>query len=312
MKYCIETRQHNRMERHIYFGKEGQKMASFAITTDSSSDLPFPYLQKNEIGLMSLKYMIDGQTYDAFHPMPDHDFYEQMRQGALPTTAQVNPDDARTVLERVLQRHDGLLHIAFSSALSGSCQSASIAAAELRTDYPDKKIIVIDSLAASLGQGLLVHYAVQMRDAGSSLEQTAAWCEANKHRIAQVFTVDDLNHLYRGGRVSKTTAMLGTMFNMKPVLHVDELGKLTPISKVRGRKRALDELVNRMRKQVGNQHNNTVFISHGDCLEDALYVRDRVCKTMGIPDSLIATVGPSIGAHSGPGTVALFFLADRR
>lgn len=287
-------------------------MASFAITTDNNGDLPFDYLQKHQIAQMSLTYTVDGQTYDAFHPMEDHAFYERMRQGSMPTTAQVNPDHAYRVLETALNGQDGVLHIAFSSGLSGSYQSAAMAAAELRTVYPGKQIVVIDSLAASLGQGLLVHYAAQMRDAGKTLEQTAAWCEQNKMHVAQVFTVDDLGHLYRGGRVSKTAAMVGTMLHMKPILHVDNAGKLVPVGKVRGRQRALDELVRQMRERVGGQNNSTIFLSHGDCLEDAVYVRDQVCKQMGIADSLIHMVGPSIGAHSGPGTVALFFLADRR
>ena len=230
----------------------------------------------------------------------------------MPTTSQVNPDSARDVLEQALRQHDAVLHIAFSSGLSGSYQSVCIAAQELREQYPDKQIVVIDSLAASLGQGLLVHYAVQMRDAGQSFTQTVQWCEQNKLHIGHVFTVDDLFHLYRGGRVSKTTAIVGSVLNMKPILHVDDAGKLVAIGKVRGRKRSLDELVNRMAERVGDKHNDIVFISHGDCLADAEYVRDRVCERFGISDSLIHFVGPSIGAHSGPGTVALFFLADHR
>lgn len=284
----------------------------FAITTDNNGDLPLSYLKEHDVGLMTLTYTVEGQTYDALHPMPDHEFYEKMRGGSMPTTSQVNLDSARDVLEQALRQHDAVLHIAFSSGLSGSYQSVCIAAQELREQYPDKQIVVIDSLAASLGQGLLVHYAVQMRDAGQSFTQTVQWCEQNKLHIGHVFTVDDLFHLYRGGRVSKTTAIVGSVLNMKPILHVDDAGKLVAIGKVRGRKRSLDELVNRMAERVGDKHNDIVFISHGDCLADAEYVRDRVCERFGISDSLIHFVGPSIGAHSGPGTVALFFLADHR
>lgn len=284
----------------------------FAITTDNNSDLPMTYLKEHDVGLMSLSYTVDGQTYDAHHPMPDVDFYARMRAGAMPTTAQVNPEEARRVLEQELETHDSVLHIAFSSGLSGSYQSARIAAMELQEQYPDKQIVVVDSLAASLGQGLLVHIAVQMRDAGQSFQQTVDWCMENRLHVVHLFTVDDLFHLYRGGRVSKATAIVGSMLNMKPVLHVDDEGKLVAVGKMRGRKRALDDLVKRMGEQIGGYENKTFFISHGDCLADAEYVRDQVQEKFGISDCLINFVGPSIGAHSGPGTIALFFLGKQR
>lgn len=284
----------------------------FAITTDNNSDLPMTYLKEHDVGLMSLSYTVDGQTYDAHHPMPDVDFYARMRAGAMPTTAQVNPEEARRVLEQALETHDSVLHIAFSSGLSGSYQSARIAAMELQEQYPDKQIVVVDSLAASLGQGLLVHIAVQMRDAGQSFQQTVGWCMENRLHVVHLFTVDDLFHLYRGGRVSKATAIVGSMLNMKPVLHVDDEGKLVAVGKMRGRKRALDDLVKRMGEQIGGYENKTFFISHGDCLADAEYVRDQVQEKFGISDCLINFVGPSIGAHSGPGTIALFFLGKQR
>lgn len=284
----------------------------FAITTDNNSDLPMTYLKEHDVGLMSLSYTVDGQTYDAHHPMPDVDFYARMRAGAMPTTAQVNPEEARRVLEQALETHDSVLHIAFSSGLSGSYQSARIAAMELQEQYPDKQIVVVDSLAASLGQGLLVHIAVQMRDAGQSFQQTVDWCMENRLHVVHLFTVDDLFHLYRGGRVSKATAIVGSMLNMKPVLHVDDEGKLVAVGKMRGRKRALDDLVKRMGEQIGGYENKTFFISHGDCLADAEYVRDQVQEKFGISDCLINFVGPSIGAHSGPGTIALFFLGKQR
>lgn len=284
----------------------------FAITTDNNSDLPMTYLKEHDVGLMSLSYTVDGQTYDAHHPMPDVDFYARMRAGAMPTTAQVNPEEARRVLEQALETHDSVLHIAFSSGLSGSYQSARIAAMELQEQHPDKQIVVVDSLAASLGQGLLVHIAVQMRDAGQSFQQTVDWCMENRLHVVHLFTVDDLFHLYRGGRVSKATAIVGSMLNMKPVLHVDDEGKLVAVGKMRGRKRALDDLVKRMGEQIGGYENKTFFISHGDCLADAEYVRDQVQEKFGISDCLINFVGPSIGAHSGPGTIALFFLGKQR
>lgn len=287
-------------------------MASFYLTTDNNGDLPLSYIRDHEIGLMSLSYTIDGQTYDLEHPLPVHTFYEKMRAGAMPTTAQVNPEGARAVFLQALAHHDEVLHLAFSSGLSGSCQSARIAAQELMEEMPGKRIRVVDTLSASLGQGLLVHYAAQMRDAGRSLDEAADWVEQNRTHCVHLFTVDDLFHLYRGGRVSKTTAVLGSMLNMKPVLHVDDAGKLVAIGKVRGRRRSLDELVHRMGEQIGDTPNPVVFLSHGDCPEDADYVRAQVQEKFGISSFLINEVGPSIGAHSGPGTVALFFLGQTR
>lgn len=284
----------------------------FAITTDTGGDLPLEMLREHGVGLMSLHYTVDGQTYDAYHPMPDRDFYERMRGGAMPTTAQVNPDEARQVLEQALATHDEVLHIAFSSGLSGSCQSARIAAQELEEQNPGKRIVVVDSLAASLGQGLLVHYALRLREQGRSLDETARWCEDNKLHIAHLFTVDDLFHLHRGGRVSRTAAVVGSVLGIKPVLHVDDAGHLVAVGKVRGRRRALDELVRRMGEQTGGAVPDTVFISHGDCAEDADYVARRVQQTFGTAPSRVEVIGPAIGAHAGPGTVALFFLAARR
>ncbi len=287
-------------------------MASFAITTDNNGDLPLTYLKEHNVGLMSLTYTIEGQTYDAFHPMDNHAFYEKMRAGAMPTTAQVNPEEAGKVFRETLKEQDCVLHFAFSSGLSGSCQSAMLAAEEVQEEFPDKRIIVIDSLSASLGQGLLVHYAVKMRDAGHSFEEVAAWCEENKLHIAHLFTVDDLFHLYRGGRVSRTKAFIGSALNMKPILHVDNEGKLIPIGKVRGRKHALDDLVRRMGEQITEDYDGIVFISHGDCEADAQYVKEQVKSKFGIQENLIHFVGPAIGAHSGPGTLALFFFAKMR
>lgn len=284
----------------------------FAITTDTGGDLPLEMLREQGVGLMSLHYTVEGQSYDAYHPMPDHDFYERMRGGAMPTTAQVNPDEARQVLEQALATQDRVLHIAFSSGLSGSCQSARLAAQTLEEQNPGKRIVVVDSLAASLGQGLLVYYALRLREQGRSLEETAQWCEENKLRIAHLFTVDDLLHLHRGGRLSKTAAVIGAVLGIKPVLHVDDAGHLVAVGKVRGRRRALDELVRRMEEQTGGVTPDTVFISHGDCAQDADYVAQCVQQTIGVAPSRIELIGPAIGAHSGPGTVALFFLAARR
>lgn len=289
-------------------------MREFVITTDNNSDLPMEYYEKNNVGVISLTYTLDGKTYDMYTALPSHAFYDTMRNGSMPTTAQVNPADAREVFEPYLKKGMDVLHIAFSSGLSGSYNSSRIAAEELSEEYPDAKIVVIDSLAASLGQGLLVHKAVQMKGKGKSLDEIADWLEKYKCNLCHIFTVDDLFHLYRGGRVSKMTAVFGTMVNIKPVLHVNNEGKLINIDKVRGRKKSLNDLVNKMEQKIGSYRdkNDIIFISHGDCLDDAKYVAKQVEERFGYKEFLFNDVGATIGAHSGPGTVALFFLGDER
>ena len=287
-------------------------MANYVITTDTTADLTREYLETHEIGLMSLKYIIEDKTYEWENPLPEHEFYDKMRNGSMPTTSQVNPDEAKAVFKGYLEQGYDILHVAFSSGLSGTCASAKIAADELMEKYPERKIVVVDSLCASLGEGLLVHKAVLMKEAGKSLDETAKWVEENKLAVCHNFTVDDLFHLHRGGRVSKATAILGTMINIKPVLHVDDEGHLVALSKVRGRKKSLNALVDRMEVQMKGFENATVAISHGDCLEDAQYVAELIRTRYGIQDIMINFVGPTIGAHAGPGVVALFFMGQPR
>jgi DegV family protein with EDD domain len=232
----------------------------------------------------------------------------------MPTTSQINPEEAKEKLTEYLEISKNIIHIAFSGGLSGTYNSVRLAAEEILEERPDCRITVIDSLAASMGEGLLVHKALEKQAEGLSYDELVAWIEANKLHVCHYFTVDDLFHLYRGGRVSKTAAVLGTMINLKPVLHVDNDGHLIPLSKVRGRKKSLNALVDQMEKQMGSyrDQNDIVFISHGDCLEDATYVQEQVRKRFGIERFLISPVGPTIGAHSGPGTLALFFMGDAR
>ena len=290
-------------------------MNKFMITTDTTSDLPAEYIKEHNIGIMSLTYTLEDVTYDWEHPMDVKEFYKKMREGSLPTTSQVNPEIAKEIFTEIANKNDSdILHIAFSSGLSGSYNSAQIAADELAEEGFAHKIIVIDSLCASLGEGLLVHKAVQKMEAGESLDATAQWVEENKLHLVHNFTVDDLFHLYRGGRVSKTTAVIGSIVNIKPLLHVDNDGHLIPLSKVRGRKKSLIALVDSMEKQMGayRDQNDIVFISHGDCIEDAQFVADHIKERFGIDNFLINYVGSTIGAHSGPGTVALFYMGEAR
>lgn len=291
-------------------------MNEYVITTDNNSDLPEKYLTEHGVGCMYLSYAMDGKNYTHGNFLPEHEFYEAMRNGSMPTTAQVNPENARVLLEPYLKEGKDILHIAFSSGLSGTYNSCRIAAEELMEEYPDRKIIVIDSLAASLGQGLLVYLAQEKKEQGEDIETVARWAEENKLHIVHLFTVNDLNHLYRGGRVSRTTAVVGSMLNIKPVLHVDNDGKLTAIGKVRGRKKSLQELVKLMDEKIGSYHDNdtchTIFISHGDCEDEANYVSEKVKEKYQINTIIMNQVGATIGAHSGPGTMALFFVGDER
>lgn len=289
-------------------------MREYIITTDNNADLPDTYYREHGVGCTYLSYSIDGEHYTHDNFMPVEEFYARMRQGSLPTTAQVNPSEARALFEPYLKEGKDILHIAFSSGLSGTYNSCRIAAEELSGEYPDRRIVVLDSLAASLGQGLLVHLAQKKKEEGEDMETVARWVEEHRKNIVHLFTVDDLNHLYRGGRVTKTAAVLGGMLNIKPVLHVDDAGKLIPIGKVRGRKKSLLELVSLMDKKIGSYGSScdTIFISHGDCGEEAEYLAAKVKEKYQIKTEIINHVGATIGAHSGPGTMALFFLGDVR
>lgn len=289
-------------------------MRSYVIMTDTTADLPESYIREHRLEVLSLNYMLEGVVYDRQNPLDVEKFYAQMRSGSMPTTSQVNPEQAKEAFASCLKAGNDVLYIAFSSGLSGTYNSACIAASELEEEgmYPDGRIVVLDSLSASLGEGLLVHKAVELKEAGKSMDEVADWVEKNKLNLCHNFTVDDLFHLHRGGRVSKTTAILGTMINIKPVLHVDDEGHLTAVDKVRGRKKSLTTLVDRMEKQAEGFENPEVFISHGDCLEDALFVEKLVRERFGTENFLVNHVGPTIGAHSGPGTVALFFMGNPR
>lgn len=289
-------------------------MNKFIITTDTTSDLPQDYLQQHNIALLPLYYSFNGTVYGNKLDLEPQEFYARMRQGEMPNTMAVNPETAKEVFTSLLKDGYDILHIAFSSALSGSCSVAATVARELCDERPGSKIIVIDSLCASLGEGLLLHKAVQLKENGKSIEEIADWLEKNKLNLCHMFTVDDLHHLHRGGRVSKATAIIGTLINVKPVLHVDNEGRLIPLNNVRGRKKALISLVDQMEARLKNYSvkNDVVFISHCDCIEDAEFVAEQVKERFGIQEFIINYVSPTIGAHSGPGTVALFFLGKER
>ncbi|MBR1691897.1 MAG: DegV family protein [Lachnospiraceae bacterium] len=287
---------------------------SFKLMTENTTDLPVEYLDAHEIGVFTLPAQVDGKTYDDYRTIDSKMFFENMRKGSMPTTSQVNPEVAREGLLREIEQHKEILVIAFSSGLSGTYSSISVAAEEIMEEHKDVKIIVIDSLCASMGEGLLLHKTIAYKDAGHTLEETAAYVESIKMNVVHLFTVDDLFHLYRGGRVSKTTAVIGSLANIKPILHVDCEGHLINISKTRGRKKSLSTLVEMMGEKMGSfaDKNDIFMISHGDCEEDAVFLADMIKKRFGIEQVLINCLGATIGAHTGPGLIALFFMGDER
>lgn len=291
-------------------------MAEYIISTDTSCDFPLEYVKQHQLPLVTLFYSIDGVTGENGCPSSDvlKNFYDKMRAGSMTKTQQASIEDTEKVFREILQEGKDILHIAFSSGLSGTANAARLAAENMMEEFPGRKIIVIDSLCASLGQGLLVDYALKLQQQGKTMEETAKWLKDHIQNICHLFTVEDLKYLQRGGRISKTTALVGTMIGIKPVLHVDPEGKLVSISKVRGRKQSIQALVNKMEENIGKYRGEKqpIFISHGDCIEDANYLAELVKERFGYDEFLINDVGPTIGAHSGPGTLALFFMGETR
>lgn len=287
-------------------------MNNYIVTSDSTCDLPDSYTKEHEIEIIPLYYNMDDVIYGDVINLEPSDFYNRMRNGELPTTMACNPDTTEKCFRKYLDKGLDILHIAFSSALSSSYNTCAVVGRELSEEYPDRTIIVIDSKCASLGEGLLVHKAVCNRSNGLSIQENAKWLEENKLHVCHQFTVDDLHHLHRGGRVSKATAVIGTMINVKPVLHVNNEGALVSLNNVRGRKKSLNTLVDNMEKSCTGYENDVIFISHGDCADDANYVAELVKKRFGIDNIIINYVCPTVGAHSGPGTLALFFMGETR
>ena len=290
-------------------------MGNYQIVTDSTSDLTPEMIAGLQLTVIPMVFQIGDHTYLNYadgRELGFHEFYEQLRAGKEATTAQINMTTFFEYFEPILQRGEDVLYLAFSSGLSGTCQAAGLAADEMKAKYPDRRVVVVDSLAASMGEGLLAYYAATKRQAGESLDEVAAWLTEQRNHLCHWFTVDDLNHLKRGGRVSPTVAFVGTLLGIKPVLHVDDEGHLIPLSKVRGRKQVLDALVERMAEVCTEPEGQTVFVSHGDAAEDAAYVAEKVKERFPVKDVYINFIGPVIGAHSGPGTVALFHLGEHK
>ena len=289
---------------------------SFAIVTDSSSNLTEEMIDRFDLSILPLTFMVDGEEYRSYLKGEKTDlsqFYAMMREGKVITTSLPNLQESRETIEALLKDGRDVLYLGFSSGLSGTYQAIELLLAELAGLYPDRTVCSVDTLAASGGEGLLVYYAAKMRDEGATVEAVRDWVEDHKLHLAHWFTVDDLMFLFRGGRVSRTAAWAGTVLNIKPVMHVDDEGHLIPLEKVRGRKKSLKALVDHMEQTADAPvADQTVYITHGDCLEDAEYVAGLVRERFGVTDIMINWVDPVIGAHSGPGTMALFFLASQR
>ncbi len=289
---------------------------AFKILTDSCCNLPEYMIDEFGLEVFPLAFMVDGREHQSYLKGEVTDlskFYDMMREGKVITTSLPNLDSARKLMAAQLEEGPDVLYLGFSSGLSGTFDAIRLLMDELASEYPDRKLYAVDTLAASGGQGLLVWHACQLARAGASVEEVRDWVEENKLHMAHWFTVDDLMFLFRGGRVSRTSAWAGTILNIKPVMHVDDEGHLIPLDKVRGRRKSLDALVEHM-AQTGNAplSEQMVFITHGDCLEDAQYLEGRVRERFGVADVMVNYVDPVIGAHSGPGTMALFFLASER
>ncbi len=290
-------------------------MQNYVILTDSSADLTDALYKENDIVVLPLTFILDGQPY---LNKPDEstmlfsDFYAHLRNGKNVTTSAINVETFRQTFLPFLDEGKDILYLGFSSGLSGTFSASHIAAQELQEEYPQRKIICVDTLCASLGQGMLVYLTAKKRLAGATIEEAASYAESAKAQLCHWFTVNDLFFLKRGGRISTATALFGSALGIKPVLHVDDDGHLISVSKARGRKKAIAELLAHMKATAINPSEQIPFISHGDCIDDANELAEAIRKEFGVKEVIINYVGPVIGAHSGPGTLALFFLGSKR
>jgi len=290
-------------------------MSEYVIVTDSSADLTQALVEELDISVLPLSFTIRGTTLED-HPdkrnMSSKEFYQLLRDGEMSTTSAVNMQQYMDLLEPVLKEGKDVLILSFTSGLSNTCQASMMAAAELREQFPERKIFVVDTMCASAGQGLLVWYAANKHKAGESIEAVRDWCEDNKMKVCHWITVNDLMHLKRGGRISATTALAGTLLQIKPIIHLDDEGKLNTVDKARGRKAALDYLVKKVEDTAIDPQEQTVFLSHSDCLEDAEYIAGQLKEKCGVKDVKICDIGPVIGSHTGPGCAVVFFFGQPR
>ena len=287
-------------------------MQNYIILTDSGSDLTDELKRELDVAQMELTIIVEGEE-----PKPDNEvdkkqLYAMLRAKKKATTSAINIEDFKRVMRTYLEAGQDILYLGFSSGLSSTYNSGRLACEELSEEYPERKLYAVDTLCASLGQGLLVYYAARMRLDGKSIEEVRDFAEGNKLRLCHWFTVDDLFFLKRGGRVNAAPAVMGTMLSIKPILHVDHKGKLINVSKARGRKGSLDTLFENMKATITEPQKQITYICHGDCIADAEYLAKRMKEELGVPEVIIGYTGPVIAAHSGPGTLAVFYVGTER
>ena len=284
------------------------------IITDSACDLTRDYIKNNNIGLLSLILNLNGQAIkdDLGETLSYKDFYNKMREGATPTTSQINAHEFEEEFIKYIKNGDSIIYISLSSSLSGTFNSANIAKNNLMDEYPNANIYLVDSLSVSVGQGLLVAKACEMRDSGIGAEEIVNWLEENKRKVIHSILIDDLNHLKRGGRISGATAAIGGLLNIKPTLFLDDEGKLIQGEKIKGKKKALRFLVNEVREKAVDTENEILYICHGDCLEEAETLRDMILEEVKFKNVIINYVVNVVGAHAGPGVLAAVFLGSNR
>ena len=288
---------------------------SYKIITDSCANLTDKQIEDYGVEIISLKYYIEGKEYESYIKGEKTDYaetYRLLREKAMITTSLVTREDCDNAIIPILESGEDVLVISFSSGLSGTYQNVKLAAEDYKEMYPDRKVIVVDSLCASLGEGMAVHYAVKLKNEGKTMEEVADWLENNKLSICHIFTIDDLFFLKRGGRLSGTSAVFGTLLGIKPLLHMADDGKLYVTGKARGRAATLEHLINSVGEKGIDVQKQDIFITHGDCEEEARYIESEVKKRYGVRNVVVNMVDPVIGAHSGPGTLAIFFIGKER
>jgi DegV family protein with EDD domain len=289
-------------------------MSNYKIITDSTCDLPPHVIKELKIHVIPMEYTLDGinQFQDIFDKGEKTiAFYNHLKDGKKPATSMINTQRYIDIFSSYLDQGRDVLHISFSSGLSGSHNASRMAAEELNVMYPDRKIIIIDSKAASIGQGLLVYHAAVLKNQGMEMSELVEWIKENTNQIRHWFTVEDLHHLKRGGRIGVITANVGTVLNIKPILSVDADGKLMNVCKVMGRKKSLNELLNRMKAEAVTPEEQIVIIGHGDSMEDALLLEKKIRQTLSVKEVILTYIGPIIGSHTGPGMVGLTFLGKK-
>ena len=297
------------------FIRKGMDMRQIVVSTETNNDMPEEFLAANGVCVIPHYYNVEEQVYgEEGNTISVKEFYDEMRAGKKVGTAASNPAVILDKFTEIAKSGKDILHISFSSALSSGCQNIINAADEVMEEYPDCKIIVIDTLSASLGEGVMIKVALDRIAEGKDIETIAAELRELSSHLCVLFTVDDLEYLYRGGRLSKTSAVLGTVINLKPILHVDDEGKLVALAKVRGRKKSISTLIDIMEANIGGFKDKQIFVGiiHGDAEEDAELLKSEITKRLGLTEFIISSIGPSIGAHSGPGTLGLVFLGETR